>query len=268
LTVFGEVYSAPEFMRRHQRLYAELFAKPHAVLSSSRHCANSFASIGIVRTIEPLYYGVRLDGVTSAAQRSEFRNAKGIGEDAVVVLFSGRCSREMGLDVLLRAAPALMATSPAVRLVMAGAQAELSNDAAALAQNHPDRITLIENLPFSQQEAVYSAADILVAPSYNQRACMGMAIKEAMAAGLPVVASMGGGVPEAVIDGETGFLIPLDATGAVDVELFTNAVLRLVNDPSARERLGNAGRRRAEQIFAYHVTNQRMADVFMSAMKA
>lgn len=268
LTVFGEVYSEPEFMQRHRSLYAELFAHPHAVLSSSRHCASSFASIGIDRTIEPVYYGVRLDGVSSAALRSQFRRERGIAEDDIVVLFVGRFSKEMGLDVLLRAAPGLLAGDPRIRLVIAGGKAELSAEAAALAQQHDGRAVVIENLPFSQQDAVYSAGDMLVAPSFNQRACMGMAIKEAMAAGLPVIASVGGGVPEAVVDNETGFLIPLDGSGAVDVEQFSNAVRRLAADAQLRTQLGEAGRRRAESIFAYDVTNERMAGIFMSAMKS
>jgi glycosyltransferase involved in cell wall biosynthesis len=268
LTVFGEVYSEPEFMQRHRALYAELFSHPHAVLSSSRHCASSFASIGIQRAIEPVYYGVRLNGVTSAALRSQFRRERGMADDDVVVLFVGRFSKEMGLDVLLRASPGLLAADPRIRIVIAGGKAELSREAVALAQQHDGRVVVIENLPFSQQEAVYSGGDMLVAPSFNQRACMGMAIKEAMAAALPVIAGVGGGVPEAVVDSETGFLIPLDASGAVDVEAFSQAVLRLAGDPQLRSRLGEAGRRRAESIFAYDVTNERMATIFMSAMKS
>ena len=268
LTVFGEVYSEPAFMQRHRALYAELFAQPHAVLSSSRHCASSFASIGIQRTIEPVYYGVRLDGVTSAALRAQFRREHGLAEQDVVVLFVGRFSKEMGLDVLLRATPGILEADPRIRIVIAGGKAELSAEAAAVAEQHVGRVIVIENLPLSQQDALYSAGDMLVAPSFNQRACMGMAIKEAMAATLPVIASVGGGVPEAVVDSETGFLIPLDASGAVDVDAFSQAVLRLARDPRLRTRLGGAGRRRAESIFAYDVTNERMATIFMSAMKS
>jgi glycosyltransferase involved in cell wall biosynthesis len=86
-----------------------------------------------------------------------------------------------------------------------------------------------------------------------------------MAAALPVIGGAGGGVPEAVVDGETGFLVPVGAGGAVDAAQFVDRVLRVANEPAMRALFGRAGRRRAEQLFSYETTNQRMAEVFMSA---
>ncbi len=76
----------------------------------------------------------------------------------------------------------------------------------------------------------------------------------------------GGGVPEAVIDGETGFLVPLDGSGSVDVAHFADRVLQLVNSAETRKRFGRAGRQRAEQLFSSEKTNERMAQIFRSAM--
>jgi glycosyltransferase involved in cell wall biosynthesis len=72
-----------------------------------------------------------------------------------------------------------------------------------------------------------------------------ISILEAMAAGLPVVASAIDGVPEAVVDGETGLLTKPGAAQQV-----ADALLRLASDPDLRERLGQAGRRRAEELFS------------------
>ncbi len=65
-----------------------------------------------------------------------------------------------------------------------------------------------------------------------------------MAAGLPVVASAVGGIPEAVADGETGLLVPPN-----DPEALAGALGRLLADPELRRRLGAAGRRRAEALY-------------------
>lgn len=72
----------------------------------------------------------------------------------------------------------------------------------------------------------------------------GRVLAEAMAVGCPVVAARCGGIPEVVEDRETGLLVP-----PMDVEAFTQAVLRLLRDPALRSRLATAGRRRAEALF-------------------
>lgn len=268
LTVFGEIYEqvSSNLLDRHRRLFRELISLPAAVLSSSCHCARSFSAIGVTRPIEPVYYGVETANVTSAALRSQFRDTHRIRPEEVVVLFMGRFSKEMGLDVLLATAPELLEKSSAVRLVIAGARGEYSERATQLGAANPDRVLVLQDVPFKQQALIYSAADLFVAPSFNQRACMGMAIKEAMAAALPVIGGAGGGVPEAVVHGETGFLVPLATSGAVDAGQFIAHVLQLVEDRQTRTRLGRAGRRRAEQLFSYEKTNQRMAEIFMSAL--
>lgn len=268
LTVFGEVYEAPDFMVNHQDLIHELLAAARFVLASSRHCANSFQKIGNKRPIEPVFYGVELEGVTSSDMRDSFRRNHRFSQEDVVVFFMGRMHSDMGLDVVLETAPALLETEPAARLVIAGATGPLTLEARNLAKQYPEKVLVLENVSFAQQRELYSAADVLVAPSFNQRACMGVSIKEAMAARLPVIGGAGGGVPEAVVDGETGYLIPVGTTGAVDAKAYLAAVRRLVREPELRTLLGSAGRKRAEDIFSVERTNKRMAEILLAASKS
>ena len=87
-----------------------------------------------------------------------------------------------------------------------------------------------------------AAADVFVLSSRSE--CMPISVLEAMAAGLPVVASAVGGLPEMVEDGHTGYLV---APG--DAAALGEALARLVADPDLRRRMGAAGRRRARERF-------------------
>jgi glycosyltransferase involved in cell wall biosynthesis len=268
LTVFGEVYGNAQFMKQYRDLFAEMLHSAHAVVASSKHCAQSFQQLGIDRQVEPVYYGVDTEAEATPELRAAFRAEHGFRADDVVVLFLGRFLREMGLDVLFDALPALVDGEPRLRLVVAGARGELSDDATRLAERYAGRLVVLQDVPFSKLASLYSGADMLVAPSFDQRACMGMSIKEAMAAGLAVVAGAGGGVPEAVVEHETGFLVPVAADGRVDVDEFTQAVLRLSRQPELRRRLGMQGRARAVEFFAHERTNTRMAEIFLDALAA
>ena len=91
--------------------------------------------------------------------------------------------------------------------------------------------------------ALLALADVVVHPSTEEG--FSNAILEAMAAGKPVVAARVGGNPEAVVDGETGLLVPLG-----DAEALAAATVRLLADPGEARRLGAAGRGRAAKLFA------------------
>jgi len=265
LTVFGEVYEAAQFMEEHKSLMNQLLLIPDFVLASSNHCANSFRRIGNKRPIKVVVYGVELESVTSQVGRDGFRKKHGIKQDEVLVFFMGRMVKNMGLDVVLDTAEALLGSEPKARILIAGATGDLSPQAHALAKQYPDRVLAFENISLQLQREFYSATDILVAPSFNQRACMGVSIKEAMAARLPVVGGAGGGVPEAVVDGETGFLVPVGVSGSVDGEKYLEVVRKLVSSPELRARFGYAGRQRAEELFSVEDTNARIAEIIQAA---
>jgi glycosyltransferase involved in cell wall biosynthesis len=265
LTVFGEVYDDPVFFADHLSLASSLINLPHSVAASSKHCARSFGALGISREIEPVYYGVDLERFEASDLREAYRVQVGAAPTDALVVFMGRFSREMGIDRLLDVVPGVLDRHAAVKFLLCGAKGEFADAAKAVADRYPERVRVQHNVPFAEQPAIYAASDIVVTPTADQHACMGMTIKEAMAASRAVIGSIAGGIPEAVVDGETGLLVPLDDSKSIDAAGLSDAIIALTNDLDTRSRMGAAGRRRAEAMFAHDRTNERMAQLFMAA---
>jgi starch synthase len=97
---------------------------------------------------------------------------------------------------------------------------------------------------------------------------MGMSIKEAMAASRPVIGSDAGGIPEAIVHGQTGLLVPLDASRHVDGDALFAAIEQLASDHVGRAAMGAAARRRACDIFSMDRTIDRMGEIFLAARPA
>jgi glycosyltransferase involved in cell wall biosynthesis len=106
-----------------------------------------------------------------------------------------------------------------------------------------------------------AAADVFVLSSRSE--ALPMSIIEAMAAGLPVVSSGVGGVPELVADGETGFVVPPGDPAAL-----AGALSRLIADPDLRRRMGTAGRARAETLFDLPSFHRAHLDLYARALTA
>jgi glycosyltransferase involved in cell wall biosynthesis len=116
---------------------------------------------------------------------------------------------------------------------------------------------------------LYSHATVFCCPSIYEP--FGIINLEAMACGTPVVASAVGGIPEVVVDGETGLLVRLDQQTEspfepVDPARFSHdlatAINRLLADPALRARMGEAGRRRVEEHFTWRAIAHRTADLY------
>jgi glycosyltransferase involved in cell wall biosynthesis len=174
--------------------------------------------------------------------------------DPVELLTVGRLAKHKGLDVLL-AALALIAPDLRWKLSMVGDGPErhaLKSQAAHLGLS--DRISFRgwarrEDLP-----QVYREADIFVLPSREEG--MANVLMEAMCAGLPVIATRIAGSDEAVLDGETGLLVPTE-----DPPALARALEASIKDAAARERQGRAGRARVESTYSWPVITDQWLDI-------
>lgn len=256
-TVFGEIYSQPGLHRRHLSEVRQIVRQSRRLLSCSHHCAASFRLLGLDPTIETVYYGIDTDRFSPNGRGIALRARLGIMPESPVVLYVARMVREMGLHVLMAAIPQVLREQPDVTFIVVGGRGELTREAETLAASHTGRVFVVADAPFDELPAYYDACDIAVAPSVNARACQGLAIVEAMATGKPVIGARVGGTAEVIAEGETGLLVPPE-----DAQALAQAIVGLISDKAARDRLGQLGRARALERFDKDQTNRRMETIF------
>lgn len=170
------------------------------------------------------------------------RDSLGIAEGAKVAAIVGRIHGGKGLDTALQAVPLILKRERRFRLVIVG-EGELEAEIAALR----DRLGLADAVVMTGSRddvpAVLASVDLLIVPSESETA--GLTALEAGAAGLPVVATRVGGLPEAVRDGVTGVLVP-----PRDADALARAVVDVLSDEAAASAMGRAGRALVEREFS------------------
>ncbi|GGI04172.1 glycogen synthase [Egicoccus halophilus] len=201
--------------------------------------------------------------------------AQGIDPDRPYAVFVGRITRQKGVTHLLDVAERLPAGSQMVLCAGAPDTPQIAEEfrtrVAALADAPVDVVWIEQMLPRDELLEVLSGAAVFVCPSIYEP--FGIVNLEAMACGLPVVASAVGGIPEIVVRDETGWLVDFapgdDAIGSpTDPSAFADAlaapVARCLADPELATRMGAAGRRRVEEHFSWTAIAGQTAELYRS----
>jgi starch synthase len=227
--------------------------------------------------VDPARMHVVYNGIDLAAWRpnpdADVVRSFGVDPDLPTIIFVGRITRQKGLPYLLRAAKAL---PPDVQLVLcAGApdtkeiMAEVSGLVRDLQQERGGVVWIERILPRDELTALLTAADVFVCPSVYEP--LGIVNLEAMACGTAVVGTATGGIPEVIVDGETGRLVPIDqatdGTGTpLDPDRFVAdlaaALTEVVSDRATAARYGAAGRARAEAVFDWDAIGAQTVSVY------
>jgi phosphatidylinositol alpha-1,6-mannosyltransferase len=203
--------------------------------------------------LERLPSGVDTAVFHPGAGGAEVRARYGLGDRPVVVCVSRLVPRK-GQDVLIRALPAIQRRVPGAALLIVGGGPYLKK---LQAMAGPD-VVLTGSVPWQELPAHYDAGDVFAMPCRTRRAGLeveglGIVFLEASATGLPVVAGRSGGSPDAVLEGETGYVVDGRSVSAV-----ANAVAGLLADPARAAAMGARGRAWVEAEWRWDILAARL----------
>ena len=193
---------------------------------------------------------------TDPADRVRLRAELGIDRDALLLGVVGDLMPRKGMLHLVKAIPTIAAAVPSVHVLSIGYREKEYTDRVretAFQLRVADRLTFAGPRP--DVAPLLSAMDAFVLPSLEET--LPLAILEAMASGLPVVATTVGGIPECVVDGQTGRLVPPGNSARL-----AEALSELLLDDELRRRWGAAGRERIRQHFSRASQVTRWEEVF------
>jgi glycosyltransferase involved in cell wall biosynthesis len=212
---------------------------------------------------EVVYDGVKVPPAIDAQERRNLRSELGLPAEGVVVVLAGQVAEVKGVWDYIDAAAMLVARGVPVSFAVLGD--DLKNNGALRIE--AERVVRERGLGASirflgfrpNAQRLIPAFDIVAVPSHVEP--LGNATLEAMASAVPVVGSRVGGIPEMIVDGETGLLVP-----SHNPESLAGAIEALVRDPMRARAFGQAGRARALRSFSVAAHVARVQGIYDAAL--
>jgi phosphatidylinositol alpha-1,6-mannosyltransferase len=192
------------------------------------------------------------------AARAAIRDRHGLGGRPVVVCVS-RLVRRKGQDTLLRAWPGVLEKIPdAALLIVSGGPYAKTLHQLAERTGVTSSVRFTGPVPQAELPAYYAAGDVFAMPCRTRRGGLdveglGIVYLEASATGLPVVGGDSGGAPDAIEDGETGYVV-----GGRDVAALVDRLVALLEDPAGAKAMGDKGRAWVERDWSWDLTASRL----------
>ncbi|MFP4248746.1 MAG: glycosyltransferase family 4 protein [Armatimonadota bacterium] len=237
----------------------------HLCLANSHYTAGLFREARIPdERIGIIYGGVRVQDYDLPEGRPAWlREEMGL-DDRPLLVTASRIVERKGHDTVLKALPELLERFPDLVWVVTG-EGPLEEQLASLAQalGVADAVRFVGRIDRDRLAALYAAAELCVMPARPVRGKLaeglGLVYLEAAAAGTPSVATNFGGIPDAVVDGETGLLVEPD-----DPEALAAAIAELLEDDERRMVMGRAARDRVRDEFTW----TRVAERFLKHLES
>jgi phosphatidylinositol alpha-1,6-mannosyltransferase len=256
---------AYEFLRfKRSPLFAGLlrriYARSRLVVAISQFTKDALLDFGVAADTVAIIHPGAPEALAIDDERLRAVRQKYALGDKRIVLAVGRFIRRKGHTVLVHALPRILEAEPDVVLVLVGRGPLMSAvGRVAMTLGVRKNIRLPGFVPDEDLAALYSACELFALPvgedAKGQVEGFGLVFSEAHAYGKPVVAGRSGGVVDAVLDGETGFVVP-----PRDVEALANAIIEILRDSKKAARMGEAGRARVQSELNWKEFTRRLMD--------
>jgi len=252
----SDIFDSPKYFPMRQMLKFSLGkAREVTVLSNitkleiSKYTSNNISIIP---------FGVDLEKFSKSSEN----------KDEIIKIGTVRTlARKYGVEYLIKAFATLSKNHENIRLEIVG------DGDLRLVLEQLSKDLLIENKvvfhgfinqesEFDKYIAILRSFDIFCIPSIQDSETFGVAAVEALACSIPVVATNVGGLPEVVVEGETGFLVPPE-----DNDSIASAIENLICDPEKRKIMGKKGRKSAEDNFDWKMNVRQMVDLYYETIK-
>ena len=202
-----------------------------------------------------IYNGVDIDRFNPTINGGPIREKLGL-DDKFILLTVRSHRRKYGIEYVLKAMKRICEATDTVHLILGGT-GPLKEYHENLAKHLgiAESVTFTGSIPAAELPAYNAACDVVIVPSLQE--AFGLVVTEGMAAAKPVIGSAVGGIPDQVVDGRNGFLVPPGCPDEIQEK-----VLSLVADPSLCKRMGKTGRRIAESKFDIRNRIERIIKVY------
>lgn len=235
--------------------------RARVVIAPSHSQAERLARYVPRQNIRVVYHGIDADAFVASAvtERAWLRGQHNVAVGQPIISVFGRLEPQKGHSVLLHAARIMLASRPDLRFWIVG-----DGSLSAALQEQARQLGIAEVVRFFGYQrdvaSLMAASDVVLLPSRHES--FGIVLIEAMSLGKPIVATSAGSIPEVVLDGVQGYLVP-----PYNAEELSRQVLRLVANPLQAERLGQAGRERVQQVFTVHQMVERVAAIYRHSVR-
>lgn len=258
--------SAPVFRTIH---HIDDFAEPRLFEFEKRavaHADHRFVVSNYWKNALARDYGYESTVTYNGIDASDFDTARARGAKTPTILFVGGLEPRKGLEHLIHAMVQITEEVPGARLISVAKTGFRGTDEQRWFKELADQLGISDNIEFHESVSqdlllgLYADCSLVVLPSKTEG--WGLSLMEGMACGKPVVASRVGGIPELVRDGVDGILVD-----AGDVNALSGAIVKLLDDPVLRKRMGDAGRKRVKE-FSWDSTARIVLGAYSKALQS
>lgn len=230
----------------YNKLIDKLLSYANVIISPSEYYIEESRFLRKCRAkIVVIPNGINIEEFDIPYSKEECRRKVGLSTNENIILFVGVLHQHKGPDVLIKAMPKIIKEIPNVKIIFVGKVGVKGNleELEMLSK----KLGVKKNVKFagfveeSLKTLYYKAADVFCLPSVTTHESFGIVSLEAMAYGIPAVASKIGGIPDVVKDEENGLLVP-----PRDSEALADAIIYLLENDDVREKMGKSGRKKVE----------------------